>query len=135
MRTGFLLGLVTLGSVLCIGCSGAQSPSSTLSSKPDASVASDRWRVAATGTRVGDDQIEIAMMVSRTTDPPQVISQPRIMLVIGQQGTVEITDGSFDISATVDSSWNDGRVNVDIKTAIREGGVLKSSPRIRMSIE
>ena len=84
---------------------------------------------------MGDDQIEIAMMVSRTTDPPQVISQPRIMLVIGQQGTVEITDGSFDISATVDSSWNDGRVNVDIKTAIREGGVLKSSPRIRMSIE
>ena len=39
MRTGFLLGLVTLGSVLFIGCSAAQAPSSTLSSEPDASVA------------------------------------------------------------------------------------------------
>ena len=135
MQTRLLLGLLAIGGILIAGCSAAQAPSATLSRTPDASITTDRWRVAATGPRVGEDQIDIAMVVSRATDPPQVISRPRIALIIGEQGTIEITGDSFDFSATIDSSLIDGRVNVDISTAIREGGVLKSSPRIRMSIE
>lgn len=75
------------------------------------------------------------MVVSRTTDPPRVISEPRILLIIGEQGTVEIKGDSVDVSVTVDSEFVDGRVMVNIDAAIREGGVLKSSPRIRMGID
>ncbi len=75
------------------------------------------------------------MVVSRATDPPRVISKPRILLTIGEQGTVDIKGDSFDVSVTVDSELADGRVMVNIDAAIREGGVLKSSPQIRMGID
>ena len=135
MRTRQLPSLLVFGIILITGCSASQSPSADLSQKPDASITIDRWRLAAVGTRMGNDQIEIAMVVGRATDPPRVISEPRILLIIGEQGTVETKGDSVDISITVDSQFVDGRVMVNIDAAIREGGVLKSSPRIRMSIE
>ena len=134
MRTRQLPSLLVFGIILITGCSASQSPSADLSQKPDASITIDRWRLAAVGTRVGDDQIDIAMVVSRATDPPRVISEPRILLAIGEQGTVDIEGDSFDVSVTVDSELADGRVMVNIDAAIREGGVLKSSPQIRMGI-
>lgn len=135
MRTRQLPSLLVFGIILITGCSASQSPSADLSQKPDASVTIDRWRLEAIGTRVGDDQIDIAMVVSRATDPPRVISKPRILLTIGEQGTVDIKGDSFDVSVTVDSELADGRVMVNIDAAIREGGVLKSSPQIRMGID
>lgn len=135
MRTRQLPSLLVFVIILITGCSASQSPSADLSQKPDASITIDRWRLEAIGTRVGDDQIDIAMVVSRATDPPRVISKPRILLTIGEQGTVDIKGDSFDVSVTVDSELADGRVMVNIDAAIREGGVLKSSPQIRMGID
>lgn len=135
MRTRQLPSLLVFGIILITGCSASQSPSADLSQNPDASITIDRWRLEAIGTRVGDDQIDIAMVVSRATDPPRVISKPRILLTIGEQGTVDIKGDSFDVSVTVDSELADGRVMVNIDAAIREGGVLKSSPQIRMGID
>ncbi|MDE0888114.1 MAG: hypothetical protein OSA40_01510 [Phycisphaerales bacterium] len=134
-RTRYLPSLLALGAALIAGCSAAQAPSADLSKGSDASVSVDRWQLTATGTRIGDDQFDLAMVVSRTTDPPRVISEPRILLTIGESGTIEVLGDSFDVSVTADSSLVDGRIVVDINAAIREGGILKSTLRIRMSIE
>lgn len=131
----YLSSLLAIGAALITGCSAAQAPSTNLSKGSDASVAIDRWQLTATGTRVGDDQLDLAMVVSRTTDPPRVISEPRILLTIGESGAIEVLGDSFDVSVTADSSLVDGRVVVDINAAIREGGILKSTLKIRMSFE
>ncbi len=97
-----------------------------------ASVTSDDWSIEAVGSRVGSDQVQIAITIRKSDE---IISKPKILLRNGEAGTISVGDEETNFTSEVDTRSSPEGVVVDVVATIEQAGKPVIQPRLRFLID